>query len=153
MPVAILIRSVHPAAKASVSSSGDEPGGAVEPARRQQMLGHPQRLEPHRLGADAELAQPRHRRVVEPGKGKAGQHQTETHGPTLREPLSLRADLWLRRTGILEIATVAALNAITEPTGDPTMTEFHYDHVHLREAPIPDATAAYYARKCSAPRR
>src|SRR5262249_12142209 len=104
-----------------------QPGGAVEPARGQQVLDDPQRLVSHRLGAPREVAQPRRLCVVQIWKRKTRQCQPEPH--QLDPPQYCGREL----------------NSPPSPARETAMTEFSYDHVHLR-SPNPDETAAYYER-------
>src|SRR5205814_2129870 len=103
-----------------------EPRRAVEAARRQQMLDHPERLEALRLRPLGEIAQPRRLCVIEIGKREARQDQPEPHLLSSQLP---RFRSTLGRSPGREIA----------------MTEFSYDHVHLR-SPDPEETARYYER-------
>src|SRR5947208_1661616 len=91
------------------------------------MLDDPQRLIAERLRLHRELAQPRRFRVVEVGKRETRQDQSETH--LSRPPHHSASGL---------------LSADRQPR-ETAMTEFSYDHVHLR-SPDPDETAAYYER-------
>src|SRR5438270_13054170 len=103
-----------------------QPRRAVKPARGQQMLDDPERLEALRLRPLGEIAQPRRLRVIEIGKREARQDQPEPHLLSSQLP---RFRSTLGRSPGREIA----------------MTEFSYDHVHLR-SPDPEETARYYER-------
>src|ERR1044071_3269564 len=103
-----------------------QPGRAVEAARGQQMLDDPQGLEALRLRPLGEIAQPRRPGIIEIGKREARQDQPEPH---LLSSQLLRFRSTLGRS----------------PGRETAMTEFSYDHVHLR-SPDPEATARYYER-------
>src|SRR4051812_6037691 len=107
-----------------------QPPGPVKPARGQQMLDRPQRLVTERLRSLREVPEPRRFRIVEVGEREARQHQPETHLEAPQE----------RRRRLQSLATPARKTA---------MTEFTYDHVHLR-SPNPDETAAYFERMFAA---
>src|SRR5579885_596629 len=100
-----------------------QPCGAVEAARRQDMLDRPRGFEAARFGLTREFTQPRCFRKIEIVKRKTRQDKPEAHRAILRNHLQLHPPA----------------------SQESRMSDFTYDHVHLR-SPDPDATAAYYER-------
>src|SRR5436305_3860405 len=90
------------------------------------MLDDPQGLEALRLRPLGEIAQSRRLGIIEIGKREARQNQPKPHLLSSQLP---RFRSTLGRS----------------PGRETAMTEFSYDHVHLR-SPDPEATARFYER-------